>query len=562
MGAGYSPPMIRWVTLRVRRKLNIGIYNRWLHTQGGAERYTGVAAKVLATQHDVTLITHQPVDLVAIGSRLNIDLSRVKLRCVEDLPFDLMAPVTAEYDLFINGSHFSFVPSRAKHSIMFVYFPFLGMHTWGARLRQRVGRHLLRELRVPQFREGFHAIQELGGGWYRWSAGQATVEVPITGWKRDTPMQIVAGSFRPDGRPPVPVRVSCGDHLLCETTLQTTMGNYENIEFILPKRCIKNGSARITLTCETFPAHDAGVEEHDYRQVGIAVAAVRSRSWRYYLYELVFERQFPELGLRLHGIPENPSLDYIRTYDLLCPISRYVAHWVRKSWGLEGEILYPPVDVSDLQPGKKRPIILSVGRFFPHSHEKKFPEMIQAFAALSRQDLAGWELHLAGGVAQDSLSQDYYRRVQHLAEGLPVVLHPNVEYEKLRQLYSQATLYWHATGYGENEAHHPERFEHFGITPVEAMAAGCVPIVLGRGGLPEIVEHDKSGFLWNTLDELKQYTVAAIADPALLSRLRAGAVGRAERFSEEQFADRLLKLVAQVVSDQDVPNTAPSGVAT
>ena len=86
MGAGYSPPMIRWVTLRVRRKLNIGIYNRWLHTQGGAERYTGVAANVLAAQHDVTLITHQPVDLAAIGSRLNIDLSRVKLRCVEDLP--------------------------------------------------------------------------------------------------------------------------------------------------------------------------------------------------------------------------------------------------------------------------------------------------------------------------------------------------------------------------------------------------------------------------------------------------------------------------------------------
>ena len=73
---------------------------------------------------------------------------------------------------------------------------------------------------------------------------QATVEVPITGWKRDTPMQIVAGSFRPDGNPPVPVRVLCGDHLLCETTLQTTMGNYENIEFILPKRCIKNGRAR------------------------------------------------------------------------------------------------------------------------------------------------------------------------------------------------------------------------------------------------------------------------------------------------------------------------------
>lgn len=528
--------------------MKIGIYNRWLQTQGGAERYTGVAAQVLAEHHDVSLITHRPVDLAAIGRRLNVDLSRVQLRCVEDLPFDLLAPLTAEYDLFINGSHFSFVPSQAKHSIMFVYFPFLGLHSWAARVRQWVGRHLLRELRVPHFRDGFYAIQELGRGWYRWSAGKATIEVPVPGWKRSTPMQIVAGSFRPDGWPPVPLRVSCGAHILCETTLQTTMGNYENLEFNIPRACVQDGLARLELACDTFSAHDAGVEEHDYRQVGVAVAAVRSRSWRYYLYETVFEKFFHELGLRLHGVRENPTMAYIRTYDILCPISEFVSGWVERAWGLSGEILYPPVDVSDFRPGDKQPIILSVGRFFPHSHEKKFPEMIQAFAALAQRELAGWELHLAGGVAQDTLSQDYYQRVRELAEGLPVVLHPNVEYEKLRDLYSQATLYWHATGYGENENRHPERFEHFGITPVEAMAAGCVPIVLGRGGLAEIVAHGECGFLWNTLEELKQFTCMAAADPDLVARLRSRAVERAKRFSEEQFAERLLELVEQVTA--------------
>jgi glycosyltransferase involved in cell wall biosynthesis len=517
---------------------------------------------VLAEYHDVTLITHQPVDLSAIGSRFNIDLSRVKLRCVEDLPFDLMAPITAEYDLFINGSHFSFVPSRAKHSIMFVYFPVLGMKSWAPSLRQWVGRILLRELRVPQFREGFYMLQELGRGRYRWSAKEATVEIPFSGWKRDTRMQIVAGSFRPDGWPPVPVRVMCGDQVLAEASLNTTMGNYENIDFVLPRTCIEDGKARLTLTSDTFFARDAGVDMYDFRQVGIAVAAVRTRSWRYYLYELVFERLFPEWGLRLHGIPEDPSLEHIRTYDLLCPISRFVSHWVTQSWGLDGRILYPPVDVGDFQPGKKRRMILSVGRFFPHSHEKKFPEMVQAFAELARQELQSWELHLAGGVAEDPLSQDYYRKVQSLAEGLPVVLHPNVDFEELRQLYSQATLYWHATGYGENEARHPEKLEHFGITPVEAMAAGCVPIVYGKGGPAEIVEHDKSGFHWETLDELKGFTRAAITDPSLVVRLQAGAIQRASHFSEEEFAVRLLQLVVQVVSRQDEVCMSPHEAAT
>ncbi len=527
--------------------MNIGIYNRWLHTQGGAERYTGVAAKVLAADHDVTLITHRPIDLAALGSRLNIDLSRVRLRCVEDLPFDLMGPLTAEYDLFINGSHSSYVPSQARHSIMFVYFPFLGMHTWDGRLRQWLGRHLLRELSVPQFREGFYAIQELGKGWYRWSAGKAVVEVPFAGWRRDIPMQIVAGSFRPDGWAPVPLRISSGGRVLAETALQTRTGDYENVEFVLPKDCIQDGRARLEFSSETYSGRIAGIEEHDYRQVGVAVAAVRSRTWRYYLYEIVFERFFPELGLRLHGIPENPSLDYIRTYDLLCPISQYVGDWVERAWGLRGEILYPPVAVSDFQPGEKRRMILSVGRFFPQGHEKKFPEMVQAFAALSRQDLVGWELHLAGGVAQDSLSQEYFQRVKRLAEGLPVVLHPNVDYATLRQLYSHATLYWHATGFGQSETRYPERYEHFGITPVEAMAAGCVPIVLGIGGPAEIVEHGRSGFLWRTLAELQEFTMAAVSDAAELAKLRAGAIERAQRFSEERFAQRLRELVDDVV---------------
>jgi len=43
--------------------------------------------------------------------------------------------------------------------------------------------------------------------------------------------------------------------------------------------------------------------------------------------------------------------------------------------------------------------------------------------------------------------------------------------------------------------------EHFGITPVEAMAAGCVPIVYRGGGLTETVTKD-SGFTWKTIDEL------------------------------------------------------------
>jgi glycosyltransferase involved in cell wall biosynthesis len=90
-------------------------------------------------------------------------------------------------------------------------------------------------------------------------------------------------------------------------------------------------------------------------------------------------------------------------------------------------------------------------------------------------------------------------------------------------LLQSAKIYWHATGFAEDETTHPERMEHFGITTVEAMAAGCVPVVINKGGHPEIIQHGVNGFLWNTREELKQYTTVLIQDKALRGRMAATA---------------------------------------
>ena len=41
-------------------------------------------------------------------------------------------------------------------------------------------------------------------------------------------------------------------------------------------------------------------------------------------------------------------------------------------------------------------------------------------------------------------------------------------------------------------------FEHFGITTVEAMAAGCVPVVIDKADQREIVRHVTDGYRWTT----------------------------------------------------------------
>ena len=75
------------------------------------------------------------------------------------------------------------------------------------------------------------------------------------------------------------------------------------------------------------------------------------------------------------------------------------------------------------------------------------------------------------------------------------------------------------------------------------MAAGAVPIVYDKGGQSEIVEHGHSGYLWRSLEELREYTRRLAQDESLREQMAASARRRAERFSREAFLDRFARLV-------------------
>jgi glycosyltransferase involved in cell wall biosynthesis len=99
---------------------------------------------------------------------------------------------------------------------------------------------------------------------------------------------------------------------------------------------------------------------------------------------------------------------------------------------------------------------------------------------------------------------------------------------------------------GEDENQHPERMEHFGITTAEAMSAGCVPVVINKGGQTEIVRHGVDGFLWNTVQELKEYTVRLINDNALQGKMGEESVARSQDFSMEKFEQRVKQVFLEV----------------
>src|SRR5205823_12690618 len=242
--------------------------------------------------------------------------------------------------------------------------------------------------------------------------------------------------FRPAGWPPVPLAVCAAAtpagetpddaqfRPVAATEVQTTPGNYVAFDFDVPGNLTRTGAVTLRLDSPTYRPYEVGGnsgEPDDYREVGVAVARVLARTPRAYAYELLFERLVPELGRRLHGLPDERAMGYLATYDTIWTISEFANRWLERYWGYKGIILYPPVDVERYAPAaQRRPIILGVGRFFEGSHNKKHDAMIRAFRDLVRGGLTGWELHLAGGAMPEARHQRYLARCRKLAAGLPV----------------------------------------------------------------------------------------------------------------------------------------------
>jgi glycosyltransferase involved in cell wall biosynthesis len=227
---------------------------------------------------------------------------------------------------------------------------------------------------------------------------------------------------------------------------------------------------------------------------------------------------------------------WIGSYGLLLAISEFTGDWVRRLWGLEAVVLYPPVETgARIHLDRKTRTILAVGRFFPADHNKKHDVLIEMFARLVREGLSGWELHLVGGRTRVPGTDAYIRRLEELAAGLPVVFHVDASRERLRGLLETAAIFWHATGYGEDIAAYPYKLEHFGMSTVEAMGNGCVPVVHACGGQPEIIEQGRSGFLWSSLEEFHDLTLRLVEDRELREELARRAFERSRAFGRERF---------------------------
>lgn len=175
--------------------------------------------------------------------------------------------------------------------------------------------------------------------------------------------------------------------------------------------------------------------------------------------------------------------------------SRYIARRIRRVYGREAAVIYPPVDVDQFTPGaadRRGDYYVTVSRLVPY---KRIDLIVAAFTAMPDRRLV---------VVGDGPEME---RIKALAG-------PNVELAGFipRSEVIDAMREARAFVFAANE--------DFGIVPVEAQACGTPVIALGQGGARETVVDGETGVFFP-----EQTPASLIAAVERFERLAAGGTG-------------------------------------
>eukprot|EP00879_Flechtneria_rotunda_P003773 GHRR01004012.1.p1 GENE.GHRR01004012.1~~GHRR01004012.1.p1 ORF type:complete len:487 (+),score=120.70 GHRR01004012.1:258-1718(+) len=250
--------------------------------------------------------------------------------------------------------------------------------------------------------------------------------------------------------------------------------------------------------------------------------------------------------------------------DVVMVNSSWTAAHIRQLWWMWGEphIVYPPCDTTDLQTlpldrRLKHLFLISVAQFRP---EKNHKLQLEAYA-MAREMAASKEpiwrgnpvlvstLKMVGSCRGPDDEQRLQRLQQYAVElGIAesVQWHVNVPYSQLKQLLGDAV-----------GGLHTMLDEHFGISLVEYMAAGVIPIAHNSGGpradIVVDIETDEGLQRTGLLAETKEDYCSAITtllEMEQRDRLKIAAAAQrrvATMFSNERFHQRFMEVVSPIL---------------
>jgi glycosyltransferase involved in cell wall biosynthesis len=231
------------------------------------------------------------------------------------------------------------------------------------------------------------------------------------------------------------------------------------------------------------------------------------------------------------------KMKFFRIKEIVCN-SEFTKKIIDDEYGVTSVVIYPPVDTLGIRPKRKENLILNVGRFSQILQNKGQDVLIKAFQKMYDGGLSDWKLILAGGVEVGVGNS--IKDLRKLSQSYPIEIIESPDFKTIKDLYGRSKIFWSASGFGVNESKNPEKVEHFGITVVEAMAAGAIPVVYNAGGHKEIVKNGENGYLWGSIHELIKKTLESIPVKRLISK---DAVESAKLYSYANFENNIKKLI-------------------
>ena len=201
-----------------------------------------------------------------------------------------------------------------------------------------------------------------------------------------------------------------------------------------------------------------------------------------------------------------------RRADLYIANAEQVRTRIRRIYGRDAEVVYPPVDVERFTPRGRGERLLVISRLLPY---KRVDLVVRAASR------AGIGLDVVGtGPSLD--------RLRAIA-GPTVEFHGRVDDAAVVQLLEGCRALCVAAT------------EDFGIVPVEANAAGKPVVAFAAGGALETVIDGVSGALFDTLTE--QALLAAVVRADAIETSPRDLARLARRFSAQRFRSRIESLV-------------------
>lgn len=249
------------------------------------------------------------------------------------------------------------------------------------------------------------------------------------------------------------------------------------------------------------------------------------------------ESLYEKLCTMVGGVDETE----LRSNTLLAN-SRWTASVVADAYGVEPDVLYPPIDTTEFvnRPWSEREFgFVTIGRI---ERSKRISELIEIIDRLRER---GHDLHLH--VVGPTVDGTYQREVDALAASRE---HVRLEGEVSRSRLVELAC-THRYGI------HGKEYEHFGMAVAELAAGGTIPFVPATGGQHAIVD-DREELLYESVDDAVEKIDSVLSDPALQRTLRMGSRTIRRRFGRERFKETVRSVVAGALGEPSETTTEPT----